>query len=305
MNSEILKSRIEFLKSAKNIEPILKGYSTDQKYIIHDEENKKYILRVSDIQEYNRKQSEFDILKEMELLNVKSSVAIEIGKVEELNICYQILSYIEGKDARDLLPFYSESDQFQIGVEAGKDLAKIHLFPAPVGFSAWDERQINKHLRYVEAYKESGLKIKNDDKIIHFINENLAYLKNRPNQLQHDDFHVGNILVDSGSYAGIIDYNRYDWGDPIHDFHKIGLFSKEISIPFSIGQIQGYFHQQPIPDHFWRLYSIYMAMNIFSAAVWTHKVVPSELSNMLDRLYEILEDHKYFELIQPTWYKSS
>lgn len=64
---------------------------------------------------------------------------------------------------------------------------------------------------------------------------------NRPNRFQHDDFHPSNILVQSNSYAGTIDFNRYDWGDPFHDFFKIAYFSREISIPFSIGQIDGYF----------------------------------------------------------------
>ena len=42
-------------------------------------------------------------------------------------------------------------------------------------------------------------KIKNDDKIIKFIDENEIYLKNRPNRFQHDDFHLENIILRDGN----------------------------------------------------------------------------------------------------------
>jgi hypothetical protein len=28
------------------------------------------------------------------------------------------------------------------------------------------------------------------------------------------------------------EFYRYDWGDPIHEFYKLALFSREVSIPF-------------------------------------------------------------------------
>ena len=92
-------------------------------------------------------------------------------------------------------------------------------------------------------------KHKNDDKIIKFIEENEIYLKNRPNRFQHDDFHLENIIVRDGKYVGVVDFNGYDWGDPLHDFVKIALFARDISIPYSIGQIEGYFNRK-IPEEF-------------------------------------------------------
>ncbi|MCE7792052.1 aminoglycoside phosphotransferase family protein [Salipaludibacillus sp. CUR1] len=37
-------------------------------------------------------------------------------------------------------------------------------------------------------------------------------MKQRPNLFQHDDFHLGNIIVNNKKFAGVIDFNRYDWG---------------------------------------------------------------------------------------------
>lgn len=42
----------------------------------------------------------------------------------------------------------------------------------------WYERVMKKYSKYLEVYKICGINIKNDDKIIKFIEENEIYLKN-------------------------------------------------------------------------------------------------------------------------------
>lgn len=44
-------------------EPINKGWSKDKKYFVTDENGNRYLLRVSDIAEYDKKQSEFNMMK--------------------------------------------------------------------------------------------------------------------------------------------------------------------------------------------------------------------------------------------------
>ncbi|MED2605015.1 aminoglycoside phosphotransferase family protein, partial [Bacillus thuringiensis] len=191
---------------------------------------------------------------------------------------------------------------YDIGIEAGKDLAKMHTYEAPNDILPWHERAMKKHSKYVEAYKTCGIKIKNDDKIIKFIDENEMYVKDRPNRFQHDDFHLENIIVRDGKYVGVVDFNGYDWGDPLHDFVKIALFARDISIPYSIGQIEGYFNRR-IPEEFWKLYAVYVGMTVFSSVVWTLRAAPHMLDDMLERLHIVLEDHKNFELSKPSWFQ--
>ena len=162
---------------------------------------------------------------------------------------------------------------------------------------------MQKHYRYLEGYKKCGIKIHNDDKVVDFIESNSHYLKNRPNQFQHNDFHLENIILKDKKYVGVIDFNNYDWGDPFHDFVKLALASRVDSITYSVGQIHGYFTYK-IPEDFWRLYSIYTAMVIFSSIVWSINKSPEQLEKFIERAYVILEDHKNFELLRPTWYKS-
>jgi aminoglycoside phosphotransferase (APT) family kinase protein len=298
----ILQNRIHSLKSAIRIEEISKGFSSDKKYTVFFNDDKKYLLRICNIEDYERKKTKFKILNEMQKFKVNSPKPIEMGVIKDLGICFNIFSFIEGEDAKILLPKYSEQEQYKIGFESGKDLARMHSFKAPATIKPWNERAMMKHYNYLEAYKTCGVKIKNDEKIILFIERNKEYINYRPNHFQHDDFHLENIIVKDRKYAGVIDFDNYDWGDPFHDFVKIGLLQREVSVPFSIGQIQGYFDNN-IPDDFWILYSIYVGMTIFSSVVWSIRKSPEQLDRMFERLYIILEDHQYFELLIPTWFK--
>ncbi|WP_078547688.1 aminoglycoside phosphotransferase family protein [Litchfieldia alkalitelluris] len=302
MDLETLKNNVSFFKTANHIKRLTKGFSPDHKYIVSDQNGIKYLFRTADLEHFERKKLEFEIMKDIEKLRVRSPKTYEIGKIKDLGICYYILSYIEGEDARDKLPEYSAEIQYKIGLEAGRDLAKMNTYPAPSLILEWSEHIYKKYNRYLEAYKTCGIKLRNDEKIIHFIEENKHYLMGRPNCFQHDDFHVGNIIVIDENYAGVIDFNRFDWGDPIFDFVKVALFSREISIPFSIGQINGYYEGE-IPENFWRLYSIYVAMSIFACVVWSKDYTPELLDEMLNRLYMVLEDHRYFEYTEPQWFK--
>lgn len=297
-----LAERVEILRSGCQFQQITKGFSTEQKYIVTTEFDDKVLLRVMPVEQFNRKDKEFGIIQQMYSANVKAPKPITIGKCEDLSLCYYVLSYIEGIDAEDALKNYSVDVQFNIGVEAGKDLRMMHQHEAPMDVAPWYERVIKKHRTYVDAYKKTGVSVKKADKIIKFIEESEPYLKNRPNRFQHDDFHVANIIVNDGNYAGVIDFNRYDWGDPLHDFLKVAFFSSQVSIPFSVGQLHGYFKGELIPDYFWKLYSVYVAMSVFATVVWTMRVVPENIDGMMDRINRVLEDHKYFECREPSWF---
>ncbi|WP_339209145.1 aminoglycoside phosphotransferase family protein [Paenibacillus sp. FSL K6-3182] len=187
-------------------------------------------------------------------------------------------------------------------MEAGQELAKMHKWHAPASVLSWHDRKLAKHKSYIEQYMASGARMKDDAKILSFIEQNLYLMKDRPNVFQHDDFHVGNLIVKEGRLAGVIDFNRWDWGDPVHEFLKAGMFSSEISIPFTMGTIKGYHGDQEPDEKFWTLYSLYFAMTIISSIVWILKVRPAELPIMVEKLERVLEDHHYFDSIVPRWY---
>lgn len=291
------------LKDALYIEPIAKGYSTDKKYRVTVSDGSSLLLKTASIKQWERKQSEYHVLSDLQTYHVKTSIPLDLGMIADHDLCYVLFSYLEGNDAAEELSAYSEDEQYAIGVVAGQELAKMHQHPAPQTIPSWYSRAAQKHQNYVHAYQDCGIRLKHDKKIIDFIESTILLMRSRPNHFQHDDFHVGNLIVKDKEYVGAIDFNRYDWGDPLHDFYKLGLFSREISVPFCIGQIHGYYDQQMIPEHFWKLYSLYMAMSLFSGLAWSIRVTPHLVDGMTDRIYRILEDHKYFEADKPLWYR--
>jgi aminoglycoside phosphotransferase (APT) family kinase protein len=301
---EIVIEQIPLLSECTDIKELHKGFSDERKFVVSLQNGNQLLLRIAGIEKYEAKKEEFGVLQNLKQYNVKYSEPLEFGVIEDADVCYMVLHFLEGEDAEQLLPAYTDEKQYRIGLEAGKELRKMHMYYAPPHIESWHIRQFEKCQRYIEAYKQCSISIKNDEQIIDFIEENYQYMKHRPNVFQHDDFHPSNLIVKDKQYVGAIDFQRYGWGDPYFEFRKIALFSRGVSIPFSIGQIHGYFGEGNISEEFWRLYSLYTAMDIFSAVVWTLKVAPHTLDKMLDRLYLTLEDHDRFNRITPSWYQA-
>ncbi|WP_082311181.1 aminoglycoside phosphotransferase family protein [Paenibacillus sp. FJAT-27812] len=299
--SELFINEISLLQGSNRISKINKGYSYDQKFIV-EKDNQTYLLRSFALNELSAKQAEFAAIRQMQNYDVLCSKPIEMGSLPNSNIGYMLLTYIDGDEATDILPAYSPSIQQAIGLEAGRELAKMHKLLAPAAIAPWHERKLAKHKRYIEQYLNGDARLKGDTAFLAFIDRHLHLMEGRPNVFQHDDFHVGNLIVKNGKLAGVIDFNRLDWGDPVHEFLKAGMFSSEVSIPFTIGQIKGYHVGQEPDEQFWTLYSLYLAMTIVSSIVWILQVRPSELGIMTQKLERVLEDHDHFNNIIPRWY---
>lgn len=63
-------------------------------------------------------------------------------------------------------------------------------------------------------------------------------LKNRPQVFQHGDYHIGNMMIDTRNELRIIDFDRYDFGDPWEEFNRIVWCAQKTSLLAS-GMIKG------------------------------------------------------------------
>ena len=107
-------------------EIIDKGWSSDKKYCVTDENGTRYLLRISDIAQHDTKQSEFNMMKQVASLGVPMCQPIEFGTCEEG--VYSIQSWIDGEDAEQVISGYSDTEQYVYGLEAGHILRKIHSY---------------------------------------------------------------------------------------------------------------------------------------------------------------------------------
>ncbi|SER75621.1 Predicted kinase, aminoglycoside phosphotransferase (APT) family [Gracilibacillus ureilyticus] len=296
MITDNILNKIPIMTSVSSIRHIAKGYSADEKYVLDE----KYLLRVIPSDSTDRRLGEFQTIQQLEKYSQKIPEAVQYGKIEGEDYDYMILSFLPGEDGEKLLPLMSEVDQYQAGVDAGVELKLLHQLKAPESYPSWYDVKKAKNDRYFEELKQLKINLELVEVIGTYIRENEHLMYDRPNCLQHDDIHPSNILINDHKFSGIIDFQRMDWGDPIHDLHKLGFFSKHVSIPFTKGIVDGYAADRD--SLFWSLYTLYSAMHLVSALVWANRWSKEQLEKMLILSEEVIQDHDNFTKLIPKWY---
>ncbi|MGU3565749.1 phosphotransferase family protein [Paenibacillus sp. D51F] len=301
-NPQAWRQWIPLLSGCGEIEPIFKGYSNDAKYLVRDTEGQPcYIIRAYGIVQAEAKGREYGILEEMERLDVLCSRPVQSGSLPDQGLGYMLVTYIDGEDAAEALPRLPVGEQESIGIHAGRELRKIHRASVPEEVEPWQNRILARLRSYRQDYEACGVRLDRGRELLEFLQEHIGLTEGRPSVFQHHDYHVGNLIVHDGALAGIIDFNRYGWGDPVQEFAKAGFFSAETSVPFTAGQIRGYHEGEP-DDEFWQLYAFYIGLVCLSSVPWIVRVRPAETADMLRRIGKVIDDHEGFSRCKPLWY---
>lgn len=279
------------------IEPIRKGWSGDRKYRLTYENGVSYFLRLVPRGKEDRLRELFRLEEELFSRGLAMARPIEIGEAEEG--CYIIESWISGKSAEEELPKLSYLDQFNYGLEAGDMLRLIHSLPGPADLSSWQQRFNTKIDRKIRMYKDCPLKIEGDGYFLDYIDSNRQLLEDRPQCFQHGDYHVGNMMIEDGRLV-IIDFDRFDYGDPWEEFNRI-VWSAQASPAFASGLVEGYFKGE-IPEEFWRLLALYISSNALSALAWAIDFGEGEIATMKNQAEDILAWYKNMDCFIPSWY---
>ena len=153
---------------------INKGWSSDKKYCVTDNDGKKYLLRVSDISQLETKKSEFEMMKKVAAKGVPMCLPLEFGTNDEG--VFSVQSYIDGEDAEKVMDSLSEKTQYSYGLDAGKYLRLIHSIAAPENIEDWESRFNKKIDAKIKKYTECPLKYENAQLFINYINKCLNYL---------------------------------------------------------------------------------------------------------------------------------
>lgn len=277
-------------------QPINKGWSFDKKYCAITLDGTKYFLRITSEKNMNYKDM-FDIQQKAVSLDIPISKPIEFGTSE--NNIYIVEQWINGEDARELVPALSDSQQYTYGFEAGKILKKIHSIPAPVTQPEWELRFNAKINHKIEMYKKCPIQFDGAKYFINYIEENRLLLANRPQTFQHGDYHIGNMMIENGRLI-IIDFNRYDFGDPWEEFNRI-VWCAQVSPLFASGMINGYFENK-VPDLFWKLLALYISNNTLGSISWAVPFRKSEIHTMLHQAEQVLDWYNNMKISVPKWY---
>ena len=288
------------LRSVDKVEYLRKGYSTDKKYVLWDDGAPKYLLRLADISMRERRKADFEIISTHHQRNVLCPQPYAFGVDGSGKVCYSLLSYLPGENAEDVLPTLPETQQFTIGFAAGQELDKLHKVRHPDKDFDWPKRRTSKYLRHIKSAREVNLAFAGQQGVEDFVDANLDLLAKAPVRFQHDDYHAANLIVNEGMFVGVVDFNRFDWGDPVEDFYKLPWFSRPVSKHFAHGQVQGYL-SRGVPAEFWRRYNLYVAMSLHGSLVWAHQYYPKQLGMFRRRIKEIIASHDFKGSGPPTW----
>lgn len=280
-------------------EPINKGWSCDKKYCVTTADGVKYLLRVTPKEKSANRAEMFRLQQQVANLGVSICKPVAFGNCDE--DVYNVQSWVDGEDAEEIIPQLNNTEQYSYGLEAGKILKVIHSIPAPENLPDWEQRFNEKIDRKIKMYNENPIKFDGAEHIMRYIKSNRHLLANRPQSYQHGDYHICNMMIEKNKLV-IIDFDRYDFGDPWEEFNRI-VWCTQISPIFASGIIDGYFNNQ-VPFEFWNLLALYISSNTLSSIPWAIPFGEIEVNTMLNQAKDVLSWYNNMQNPIPAWYNS-
>lgn len=282
------------------IDPIHKGWSGDKKYYVETKGGEQMLLRVSDISTYETKQYEFDVMKKMSAFGVKMSQPVDFGVCEDGKSVYQILSWCDGEEAKETLYNMSDAEQYAYGQKAANILKLMETIDYKAPSLEWSKYFQKRVEHYIELYRKCGYTFEGDELIIDYLQTNHHCIGERPTALMHMDFQTDNMVISPDGELFIIDFQMCGVADPYLVLTGAGV-SAMYSVPFAMGQIEGYFGEI-VPDDFWDKYNYYMVAEMLYA--FTAGVnMEEEREETLHMFDEEVERIKHNCSYIPTWYQ--
>ena len=106
-------------------------------------------------------------------------------------------------------------------------------------------------------------------------------------------------MIENGKIV-IIDFDRYDFGDPWEEFNRI-VWSAQAAPVFASGIVNGYFDGE-VPLEFWKLLALYISSNMLSSIPWAIPFGDKEIHTMLKQAKDVLAWYDNMQNPIPTWY---
>lgn len=305
MDKEIVEGIVKhhkILKPIDKIHPLYKGQSTDKKYILFRKNQEMFVLRMANIKRFDKLENLYEIIKNFHKNGVNCLNPIILDKTPDHKYCYSIVEYIEGSSAHSVLPDLSKHEQLEIGIAAGEELKKLHNLKYPQKNKDWFDEKYPKFLAQLKKFRDLKLSFYKEKYVFDYINSHLDLMKGRPYRFLHNDYNVKNVIINNKKFNGIIDFDAFRWGDPLHDFYKFPWGSKSCSVPYVKGEIIGYCGGK-VPDTFWAMYNLYVMINLYRRLLWAYQKRPSRIQIRLKIIEDIIKEHDLKSNKEPTWFK--
>jgi len=294
-------SDIPGFETWESVELLNKGWSTDKKYIVKTKAGEQLLLRIASAEEFEQKKKEYEIICKYEKLGFEMSKPVSFGMCNNKEQTYMLLTWVEGEDVETALPKLSKEEQYELGRSAGRILRQIHSIPVDAD-DVPEQTKKAKKLWQLERYEESAVRIANDETAVRYVKDNIDKLWQEKPVYQHGDFHPGNLILTPQKTLGVIDFNRWEVGDPYEEFYKLESFGVEVSVPYCVGQIDAYFNDN-VPMQFWETLAVYVAHASLFSIKWAEKFGQEDIDGMVRRCMYAMEHYDGFGKVVPSWYE--
>ncbi|HEM6398259.1 TPA: phosphotransferase [Streptococcus suis] len=280
-------------------QPLTKGWSTDRKYKVQLEDGRLGLLRIAERPAYEAKQLEFQLVEN--LFGLGLPVAKPIAFWTDEKSVHSLYEWMEGQDMNEVASSLSDSVLYELGCQSGQFLRTLHALPIDQSLRDWNNYYQAKIDSKLEAYRTCSHSYPNGQAMIDFVQANRHLLAGRPIAYHHGDFHTGNFLLGADGKLKILDFDRYDIGDPWEEFNRL-IFTADLSPAFARGQVDSYF-DGAIPEEFWRLLALYLTVNSLGALSWAEHQDSEQIPLMIKQSAAISEWYEGFYLHIPKWYR--
>ena len=282
------------------VQAITKGWSHDEKFYIRSRSGSKYLLRLSEKEDFEKEAELYSALKQLsgQDLELPDLIATGISLKEEKT--YRLFSWVEGVELGGKLPQFSKNKQYELGKQAGQLLQQIHQISAPAARTPWPIYYQQKIDKKLSLFRACGIDFAGSEKLLHFITTNRSKVEDRPQCFHHGDYHIGNMLLTPSQQLAVIDFNRLDFGDPWDEFNRI-TWTADMSPDFAAGQIDGYFDHTP-PTAFFDLMALYIGVNQIGAIPWAMDYGEEEIQTLLQQTKVVMNWFNDFSTSIPNWY---
>ena len=286
-------SQLKFIAKKR----IHEGWSGDEKYCATAADGTNYFLRIVPEAKSAQWEETFRLQQKAAALGVPMCKPLAIDKVDK--DIHVVQTWSHQQDDRAVVPHLADSAQYALGLEAGRILKQIHKIEPPENQPNWEERFNAKIDRTIKRYQQCPIQFEGADKIMDYIHENRYLLADRPQVFQHGDYHIGNMMMEQGKIV-VIDFDRYDFGDPWEEFNRI-VWSAQVAPIFASGIINGYFNDE-VPFTFWKLLALYISHNTLSSIPWAVPFGEQEIQTMLNQAKDVLAWYDDMKNPVPAWY---
>lgn len=279
-------------------QPLTKGWSTDRKYKVQLEDGRLGLLRIAEQPSYETKRLEFQLVENLFGLGLPVAEPLSFW-ADDLSV-YTLYEWVEGQDMNEVASDLSDSVLYDLGCRSGQFLRTLHALPIDQSLRDWNSFYQAKIDNKLAAYQAASHSYPNGQAMIDFVQANRHLLEGRPIAYHHGDFHTGNFLLGRDGKLKILDFDRYDIGDPWEEFNRL-IFTADLFPAFARGQVDSYF-DGAIPEEFWRLMALYVTVNSLGALSWAEQVDPLQIPLMKEQADAVWTWYQGYSRLQPLWY---